>query len=87
MTAGTLLHRTELPPTRWFRAMYHLTPSENGVSALELSRRLGVLYDTAWQLEHELMQVMKERDSRVRLSERVGIDDGTVRAADRGRIS
>jgi len=31
-TAGTILHRTRLPFTQWFRGMYHLTQSKNGVS-------------------------------------------------------
>lgn len=57
LTAGIIFHRTKLPLTTWFRAMYHLTQSKNGVSALELMRRLGVSYNSAWMLKHKLMQV------------------------------
>lgn len=75
VTAGTIFHRTRLPLTKWFRAMYHLTQSKNGVSAMELMRRLDVNYDTAWSMKHKLSQVMLERENTRRLSERVEIDD------------
>ena len=32
------------------------------LSVLELSRQLGMRYNTAWSLKHNLRQVMKERD-------------------------
>jgi len=76
LTAETIFHSPKLPLTTWFRAMYHLTQSKNGISALELSRRLGVKYDTAWKLKHKLMQVMKERDDEhCTLQGRVEMDD------------
>ena len=76
--AGTIFHRTKLPLTTWFRAMYHLTQSKNGISAMELMRRLGVAYNTAWMLKHKLMQVMKEREAGKTLSERVELDDAYI---------
>ncbi len=76
--AGTIFHRTKLPLTVWFRAMYHLTQSKNGVSAIELMRRLGVAYNTAWMLKHKLMQVMKEREASKTLTNRVEIDDAYI---------
>ena len=42
--------------------MYLITQTKNGISALELSRQLGVSYNTAGSVKHKLMQVMKERD-------------------------
>lgn len=75
VTAGTIFHRTKLPLTIWFRGIYHLTQSKNGVAALELSRRLGVQVNTAWMLKHKLMQVMKEREAGKQLESRVEIDD------------
>jgi len=72
---GPRRQKSRVPVPQWFRGMYQLTQSKSGVSPLELSRRLGVQYDTAWKLEHKLMQVMKERDSRLQLTERVAIDD------------
>ena len=39
-----------------------MTQEKNGVSALELSRELGISYNATWRLKHKLMQAMKERD-------------------------
>ena len=62
LTAGTVFANTKLPLRRWFLAMYLLTQSKNGLSAMALGRQLGVSYNTAWSLKHKLMQVMKERE-------------------------
>ena len=42
--------------------MYLVTQTQNGISALELSRHLSVSFNTAWKGKHKLMQVMKERN-------------------------
>src|SRR3954451_11419415 len=62
LIAGTIFHATKLPLTTWFAAIYQLTQSKNGLSSLELTRRLGVSHYTAWKIQHKLMQVMLERD-------------------------
>ena len=72
---GTIFASTKVPLRTWFRAMYHLTRSKGGISSLELGRRLGVTQNTAWKLNHKLMQVMMERDAGKRLTGRVEIDD------------
>jgi len=66
--------------------MYHLTQSKNGVSALELMRKLGVSYNTAWKLKQKLMQVMKEREADVVLNQRVEMDDAYL-GGQRARIA
>ena len=58
--------------------MYHLTQSKNGVSAMELMRRLGVSYNTAWMLKQKLMRVMLEREAGTMLTERVEIGDAYI---------
>jgi hypothetical protein len=55
--------------------MYFLTQNKNNVSTLELRRLLGISYPAAWRMKHKLMQVMFERESTTRLSNRVEIDD------------
>ena len=50
LTAGTILASTKLPLRTWFLAMYLLTQTKNGISALELSRQLAVSYNTAWKV-------------------------------------
>ena len=56
---GSVMEHTKLALTTWFLAMYWLTQSKNGVSALALMRYVGVSYPTAWLLRHKLMQVMR----------------------------
>ena len=75
LTAGTIFASTKLPLRTWFLAMYLLTQTKNGVSALELSRQLSVSYNTAWKVKHKLMQVMKERDDTSPLGGWVQLDD------------
>lgn len=75
LTGGTIFHSTKLPLTTWFQAMYFLTQTKNNVSALELTRLLGVCYRTAWRTKHKLMQVMCEREQATILSGRVEVDD------------
>jgi ribosomal protein L37AE/L43A len=60
--AGTIFASTHVPLRLWFRAMYHLTQSKQGISSIELGRRLGVTQTTAWKIKHKLAQVMMERD-------------------------
>src|SRR6476620_829938 len=75
LTAGTIFASTHLPLRLWFRAIYHLTLSKQGISSVELGRRLGVTQTTAWKLKHKLKQVMLERDATKHLTGRVEIDD------------
>ena len=58
--------------------MHHLTQFKNGVSAMELMRRLGVSYNTAWMLKQKPMQVMLEREAGTMLTERGEIDDAYI---------
>src|ERR1700712_5168088 len=64
---------TKLPLVTWFRAMHAMTSTKQGVSAVEISRRLGVSYPTAWYLEKRLRHTTTERGTRYVL----GGPDGT----------
>ena len=76
--AGTIFALTKLPLRTWFRALYHMTQTRQGISSIELGRRLGVTQTTAWKIKHKLAQVMLERDAAKRLTGRVEIDDAYV---------
>jgi hypothetical protein len=39
--AGTIFNSTKLPLTTWFRAMDLITQTKQGISSIELGRRLG----------------------------------------------
>ncbi len=65
MTPSRCAAGSDVPLGLWFRAMYHMTQSRQGISSIELGRRLGVKQDTAWKVKHKLAQVMMERDASV----------------------
>jgi len=88
LTAGTLFAASKLPLKTWFLAIYLITQEKNGISALELSRQLGISYNAAWRMKHKLMQAMKERDDKTPLDGFVQLDDvywGGVQSGPRGR--
>src|SRR3954453_17347833 len=76
LTAGTVFQNTKLPLTAWFVAIYHLAQGKNGISSIELGRRLGVKRQTAWLVKNKLMGGMAAREaSKPKLAGRVEIDD------------
>ena len=76
LTAGTVFQDTKLPLTAWFAAIYHLTQGKNGISSIELARRLGVRQPTAWLMKHKLMRAMAAREAaKPKLAGRVEVDD------------
>lgn len=54
LTSGTVMHGSRKPLSLWFLAIYEFVVSKQGISALELSRRLGLAYPTAWTWLHKL---------------------------------
>lgn len=73
--AGTIFHSTKLPLTIWFRAMYLITQTKQGISSIELGRRLGVTQTTAWKIKTKLAEVMRIDSDREPLDGRVEMDD------------
>jgi len=88
VTAGTIFHRTRLPLTLWFRAIWWVTSQKTGTSALGLQRVLGLgSYETAWTWLHKLRRAMV-RPGRQRLCGRVEVDEtywGGAESTVRGR--
>ena len=88
-TAGTIFHATKLPLTLWFAAIHLIVTVKNGISSVELGRRLGVKQPTAWAVKHKIMAVMARREGETALTGRVEMDDaylGGVRSGGkRGR--
>lgn len=75
LISGTIFASTKLALTIWFRALYHMTQTKQGISSIELGRRLGVSQKTAWKIKHKLAQAMMERDAQKQLDGRVEMDD------------
>ena len=78
-TAGTIFHATKLPLTLWFAAIHLIVTAKNGISSVELGRRLGVKQPTAWAVKHKIMAVMARREEETALSGRVEMDDALSR--------
>jgi len=49
--AGTIFASPKLKLRVWFRALYHLTRTKQGISSIELGRRLGVTQATARKIK------------------------------------
>ncbi len=61
-TTGTLFHDSHLPLQKWFMAMALMCEAKKGVSALQISRHIGVAYKTAWYLCHRIRKAMEEQN-------------------------
>ena len=70
-------------------AIHLIVTAKNGISSVELGRRLGVKQPTAWTVKHKIMAVMARREGETALTGRVEMDDaylGGVRSGGkRGR--
>src|SRR3954463_12912784 len=87
LTAGTVFQDTKLPLTAWFAAIYHLTQAKNGISSIELARRLGVRQPTAWLVKHKLMRAMAAREAaKPKLAGRVEVDPPVPLRGPEGRL-
>src|SRR6266850_5109934 len=62
-TAGTIFHDSHLSLMKWFAAIYLLSESKKGMSALQLKRTLKVAYKTAWYLCHRIREAVKDADT------------------------
>ena len=58
VTVGTVMERSKIPLSKWLLAMHLMGASKKGMSALQLSRMLGVTYKSAWFLCHRIREAM-----------------------------
>jgi hypothetical protein len=79
--AGTIFNSTKLPFTVWFRAMYLITQTKQGISSIELGRRLGTTQTTAWKIKTKLAEVMRLTGNDERLEGRIEMDDAYLGGA------
>lgn len=88
VTADTLFHATKVPLVKWFWAIYLTATDKGGLSALRLSKHLGVSWLSARRMLKKIRTAMAHRDSIYRLSKLNELDDtyvGGKRAGKRGR--
>jgi transposase-like protein len=75
LLAGTIFEQTKTGLARWFLAIYLVTSSKGGISAMELKRQMGFgSYQTAWSWLHKIRKAMVA-PQRTPLSARVEADE------------
>jgi len=61
VTAGTVFHKTYIPLTKWFIALY-LICSTKKATINQISRDLELPYKTTWYMCKKIKKAMKNRD-------------------------
>jgi hypothetical protein len=74
-TSGTIFHSTKLPLVNWFWAIYLVAADKGGISALRLSKHIGVSWVTAHRMLRKIRMLMAQRDSIYRLKCLIECDD------------
>lgn len=83
-TAGTAMHRSKMPLSKWLLAAWLLVTDKRGISAVQLADQLGATYETAFMMLHKLRAAMVAPE-RTMLVGRVQVDETYVGAKKRGR--
>ena len=56
---GSIFARSHIPLRKWIMATYLMAASKKGMSALQLSRMLGLSYESTWFMCHRIRESMK----------------------------
>jgi transposase-like protein len=82
---GTIFEQTKTGLAKWFLAIYLVTSSKGGISAMELQRQMGFgSYQTAWSWLHKIRKAMVA-PGRLPLAARVEADETYVGGPRPGR--
>lgn len=65
VTANTLFHKTRIPLTKWFAAIFLLADSSKGISTRKAAQWLGLHYQTAWHMTQRIRAMMVDGDPAV----------------------
>ena len=63
VTVGTALEGSHLPLRTWYLAMYLMLSTAKPISAMSLSRHLGLQYRTCWHLLHRLRAMLSSGEA------------------------
>ena len=58
---GTVMERSHIPLHKWLMATHLIVASKKGISAMQVSRMLGVTYKTAWFMCHRIREAMSPK--------------------------
>jgi transposase-like protein len=76
ITAGTIFHKTKLSLKVWFWLIFLVSQDKGGVSALRITKNLGMHYNTVWHMLHKIRQAMSTRDNEsIRLAGLIEMDE------------
>ena len=56
---GTVFERSHIPLHKWLLATHLMAASKKGMSALQISRMLGITYKSAWFMCHRIRKAMR----------------------------
>jgi len=60
VTVGTLYERSKVPLHQWLAVTHLMMASKKGMSALQISRMIGLSYKTTWFLCHRIRESLKD---------------------------
>jgi transposase-like protein len=87
VTVGTIFEASHIPLNKWLIAFHLLCASKKGMSALQLSRMLGVTNKTAWFMAHRIRYAMSQPPFKTKLAGVVEVDETYIGGKPRaGRI-
>lgn len=76
LRSGTIMESSKLPFHYWLYAMFLMTMTKKGISALELQKQLGhKRYEPIWAMAHKIRASMGLRDEQYEFDGVVEIDD------------
>lgn len=78
VTVGTIFEGSHIPLAKWVQAFHLICASKKGMSALQLSRMLGITYKSAWHMAHRIRYVMHPPRLTPKLSQTVEVDETYV---------
>lgn len=72
VTVNTIFEGSHIPLSKWLIAIHLICSSKKGMSALQLSRMLGVSYKSAWFMAHRIRHAMSKPPFSRKLRDRRG---------------
>jgi transposase-like protein len=80
-TAGTIFHKSRTSLKTWFHAIFLMSATRCGISAMQLMRETGVTYKTAWRMFNQIRKMLTEN---VVLEGKVEADETYIGGRKRG---
>jgi transposase-like protein len=77
-TSGTIFHKTRVRLLIWSWMIYLIAQDKGGISALKLSKDLGMHCDTVWHMVHKIRDAMRARDQRITLAGFIELDEAII---------